>query len=66
MLILVDAVFVLAGGCTAFFVQSADWQKFIAFVLASLQPVFVAAIIGVVAEDRKALEAGVHPRQIGK
>jgi hypothetical protein len=65
LLIMVDAVFVLAGGSAAFFVSDPDWQRFIAFVLAALQPVFVAAIVGIVAEDRKALEVGVHPRQRG-
>jgi hypothetical protein len=63
LLILVDAAFVLFGGAAAFFVSDPEWQKFIAFVLASLQPVFVAAIVGIVAEDRKAMEMGTHPSQ---
>lgn len=64
LLILVDSVFVLSGGAAAFFIADADWQRFIAFVLASLQPVFVAAIVGIYKEDVAALENGTHVNQL--
>ena len=64
LLILVDAVFVLAGGAAAFFVQDADWQKFIAFLLGAIQPVFLGAIVMIGVEDSAALKAGVHPNQV--
>ncbi len=66
LLILVDAVFVLLGGAAAFFIGDADWTKFIVFLLATLQPVFVAAIIGITVEDKAALQVGVHPNQTGR
>jgi hypothetical protein len=46
-----------------FFVKDADWQRFILGVVAALQPVFVAAIVGVAVEDSAALKAGTHPNQ---
>jgi hypothetical protein len=64
LLILIDGVFVIAGGAVAFFIGDADWQKFIVFLLASLQPIFVAAVVGIYQEDVAALHAGVHPNQL--
>lgn len=63
LLICVDATVSLAGLAVGFFVQDADWQRFILGVIATLQPVFVAAIVGVAVEDAAALKAGTHPNQ---
>jgi hypothetical protein len=63
LLILVDAVFIVAGGAAAFFIGDPDWQKFLALVLAAIQPVFVGAVIAVAVEDSAALKAGTHPNQ---
>ena len=64
LLIVVDAVFVLAGGAAAFFIDDPDWQRFIALVLTALQPVFVAAVVGIAVEDAASLKAGTHPNQV--
>lgn len=65
LLICVDAFFALVGLSVGFFVQDADWQRFIFGVVAALQPVFVAAIVGVAVEDAAAFRAGIHPNQTG-
>jgi hypothetical protein len=64
-LVLADSAFGLAALCLAFFVKDADWQRFLAGIFAIIQPVIVAAILGIAIEDSAALKAGSHPNQVG-
>jgi purine-cytosine permease-like protein len=63
LLVCLDAVVGLAGLCAGFFLEDPDWQRFVLAFIGFLQPVFVAAILGVAIEDSAALKAGTHPNQ---
>ena len=61
-LVVIDAVTALVGLFAANFWP--DRQEFIISFWAALQPVFVAAIVGIAWEDSAAKKAGVHPSQV--
>jgi len=63
LLVCLDALIGLVGLCVGFFVKDPDWQRFVMAFIGFLQPVFVAAIVGVAVEDAAALKAGTHPNQ---
>jgi ABC-type sugar transport system substrate-binding protein len=65
LLLVIDAVFAIAALFVGFFLaDSTELQIFIAAVFATLQPVFVGAVMAIAKEDAAALEAGVHPNQV--
>ena len=63
LLVCSDAVFGLGALSVGFFVGDPEWQKFLAGLFALLQPVVVAAVVGIAVEDAAALKAGTHPSQ---
>ena len=66
LIVLFDAIFGLASLAVAFFlVDTVELQIFVGAIFATLQPVFVAAINGITAEDTAAYANGIHPNQEG-
>lgn len=63
LLVLLDAIFGLAVLFVGFFVADVEWQKFTFAIFATLQPVFVAIILGIAVEDAAALKKGTHISQ---
>lgn len=63
LLVLIDGLVALSGLSVGYFVGDPDLSAFLLAVIASLQPVFVAAVVGIAVEDSAALKAGTHPSQ---
>ena len=64
LLLVVDAVLGLAGLLIAFFIKDEALSVLLIGVFATLQPVFVGAILSIAIEDAAALKAGVHPNAL--
>ena len=65
LLLVVDAVLGLAGLLIAFFIKDEALTVLLIGIFATLQPVFVGAILAIAMEDSAAFAAGIHPNQEG-